>query len=213
MKRTLLLGAATALMFSTGVVMAQSSTGTPSAQSGATQQQQQNKAQDSATQQSADKQKQNPALAPNAVGDKSAMSGTASLDQMMGKDVYDAEGKKLGSIEDIILDPTTGKAQLAVIERGGLLGIGGKSFAVDYTLIGMEGDRLVAKQVTEDQAKAMPEFKYEDNAVSYNRNKGQATQGQGHSGSTSGQHMNQGGAGSGVGGTAPAGAPNSTPKQ
>ena len=201
MKRTLLLGAATALMFSTGAVMAQSN---PAQQP------------NSATQQSLDKQKQNPAMAPNAVGDKSAMPDAASLDKMMGKDVYGAEGNKIGSIEDIILDPTTGKAQLAVIERGGLLGIGGKSFAVDYTLIGMEGDRLVAKQVTEAQAKAMPEFQYGDNAVSYNRNRDR----NGQSGTMGSQPMNQGGAGSGVSGTAPSGAPNNgattgstTPKQ
>jgi len=159
MKRTLLLGAATALMFASGVAMAQSN---PAQQP------------NSATQQGVTQQ-QNPSMAPNAVGDKAGMGAAASLDHLMGKDVYGAEGNKIGSIEDIILDPQTGKAQLAVIERGGLLGIGGKSFAVDYTLIGMEGDRLVAKQVTEEQAKAMPEFKYGDNAVSYNRSRNQGS--------------------------------------
>lgn len=159
MKRTLLLGAATALVFGSGVALAQTN---PAQQP------------NSATHNNAVQQQQNPSLAPNAVGDKSAMGDAASLDKMIGKDVYGADGKKIGSIDDIILDPQTGKAQLAVIERGGLLGIGGKDFAVDYTLIGMEGDRLVAKQVTEEQAKAMPEFKYGDNAVSYNRSRNQS---------------------------------------
>ena len=158
MKRTLLLGTATALMLGAGAVMAQSSTGTPSAQP-------------DATRQNTDLQKQNPALAPGAVGDKSAMGDAASLEKMMGKNVYGADGNKIGSIDDIILDPQTGKAQVAVIERGGLLGIGGKSIGIDYTLLGVEGDRIVAKQVTEEQAKAMPEFEYSDNAVSYNRNR------------------------------------------
>lgn len=154
MKQNLLLTTATVFMLGAGVAMAQSSNGTPSAQSGAIQQQQ-----------------QNPAAAPNAVGDKSAMGGTASLDAMMGKDVYGADGKKIGSIEDLILDPQTGQAKMAVIERGGLLGIGGKNIGIDYTLLGMEGDRIVAKQVTEAQAKDMPEFHYSDNAVSYNKDR------------------------------------------
>ena len=159
MKRTLFLSTATVLMLGAGVAMAQS---------GATQQP------NSATQQNRAQQSQNPATAPGAVGDKSAMGDSASLEKMMGKDVYGADGNKLGSIDDIILDPQTGKAQLAVIERGGVLGIGGKSIGLDYTLLGMEGDRLVAKQVTEDQAKAMPEFQYSDNAVSYNRSRNQS---------------------------------------
>lgn len=158
MKRTLVLGAATALALAAGAATAQTN---PAQQP------------NSATQQGITQQQQNPSLAPNAVGDKSTMSSAASLEKMMGKDVYGAEGNKIGSIEDIILDPQTGRAQLAIVERGGLLGIGGKSFAIDYTLLGMEGDRLVAKQVTEAQAKAMPEFKYSDNAVSYNRSRNQ----------------------------------------
>lgn len=158
MKRTLLLGTAAAMMFGAGVAMAQSD---------ATQQP------NSATQQNRVQQSQNPATAPNAVGDKSAMGSAASLERMIGKDVYGADGNKIGSIDDIILDPQTGRAQLAVVERGGVLGIGGKSIGLDYTLLGMEGDRLVAKQVTEEQAKAMPEFQYGDNAVSYNRSKNQ----------------------------------------
>jgi len=163
MKRNLLLTTATVLMLGAGVAMAQSSTGTPSAQSGATP--------NSATQGAMQNQQQNPSAAPNAVGDKSAMGTNVSLDQMMGKDVYGADGNKIGSIGDIILDPQTGRAQLAVVERGGLLGIGGKSIGIDYTLLGMEGDRLVAKQVTEAQAKDMPEFTYQDNAVSYNKDR------------------------------------------
>jgi len=168
MKRTLLLGTATALAtaLTTALMLA---TGAATAQTNPAQQP------NSATQQNVIQQKQNPATAPNAVGDKSAMGSDASIEKMMGKDVYGADGKKLGSIDDIILDPQTGKAQLAVLERGGVLGIGGKSIGIDYTLLGMEGDRLVAKQVTEDQAKAMPEFKYSDNAVSYNRSRTQGT--------------------------------------
>ncbi|HYG90907.1 MAG TPA: PRC-barrel domain-containing protein [Azospirillum sp.] len=163
MKQNLLLTTATVLMLGTGMAMAQNPagppTGDPAAQPG------------SATQNSVQQQQQNPAAAPNAVGDRTPMGDAASLDKLMGKDVYGADGKKLGSIEDIILDPQTGKAQLAVVQHGGVLGIGGKEIGIDFALLGMEGDRIVAKQVTEAQAQAMPEFKYADNAVSYNRDR------------------------------------------
>ena len=195
MKRTLLLGTAAAFMLSTGVAMAQS---------GSTQPQTQN--QGSTIQQNADQQKRNPALAPNATGNQAGVGDQASLEMIMGKEVYSADGNKLGAIEDIILDPATGKPQLAVIERGGLLGIGGKEIAVDYTLLSMDNGRVVAAQLTEEQVKAMPEFQRSDNMVSFSKDRGKSQ------GGSQGTPMNQGGA--------PAGSPNSgattgstTPKQ
>jgi sporulation protein YlmC with PRC-barrel domain len=41
-----------------------------------------------------------------------------------GTDVYNIAGEKLGSVHDVMIDKTTGKAQYAIMSFGGFLGIG-----------------------------------------------------------------------------------------
>ena len=174
MKRNLFLTTATVLMLGTGMAMAQSSPGT---------------ATDPATQPSATSQTSS-GSASGSSQQAGATGNAVSLEKMMGKDVYGSDGQKLGSIEDFILDPQTGAANVAVLQHGGVLGVGGKSIAVDYNLLTMDGDRIVVEDITQAQLDAMPEFEYDDSAVSMNR------------GRDSGGQQNQGG-----------NAPPATPKQ
>lgn len=113
---------------------------------------------------------QRPAVA-SAGGSAAAQQG-ASIEKMMGKDVYGENGKKLGDVADIILDAQSGKATQVILNRGGVLGIGAKQVALDYNLLRAEGNRVVARQVTEDQVKQMAEFKYDDNTVSLGKRNG-----------------------------------------
>ena len=55
--------------------------------------------------------------------------GTSSL---IEDDVYDAAGKLLGQIEEIVLDARTGCVRYAVLGFGGVLGIGRKRLAVPW---------------------------------------------------------------------------------
>jgi len=55
--------------------------------------------------------------------------GTSSL---IEDDVYDAAGKFLGQIEEIVLDARTGCVRYAVLGLGGFLGIGRKRLAVPW---------------------------------------------------------------------------------
>ncbi|MGA1859779.1 DUF4142 domain-containing protein [Azospirillum sp. 11R-A] len=109
-------------------------------------------------------------------GVASAAGGTAqqstSFEKMMSKDVYGENGKKLGDVADIILDAQTGKATQVILNRGGVLGIGAKHVALDYNLLRPDGNRFVARQVTEDQVKQMAEFKYDDTTVSLGKRHG-----------------------------------------
>jgi sporulation protein YlmC with PRC-barrel domain len=58
--------------------------------------------------------------------------GTTSL---IEDDVYDAAGKFLGKIEEIILDTRTGCVWHAVLALGGFLGIGRKRFAIPWSAL------------------------------------------------------------------------------
>ncbi|GLR80729.1 DUF4142 domain-containing protein (plasmid) [Azospirillum oryzae] len=112
-----------------------------------------------------------PAVASAGAAGAATQQG-ASIEKMMGKDVYGENGKKLGDVADIILDSQTGKATQVILNRGGVLGIGAKQVALDYNLLRADGDRVVARQVTEDQVKQMAEFKYDDNTVSLGKRNG-----------------------------------------
>lgn len=115
---------------------------------------------------------QRPAVASAGAGAGAATQQGASIEKMMGKDVYGENGKKLGDVADIILDAQSGKATQVILNRGGVLGIGAKQVALDYNLLRTDGDRVVARQVTEDQVKQMAEFKYDDNTVSLGKRNG-----------------------------------------
>ncbi|CAO3440176.1 DUF4142 domain-containing protein [Azospirillum endophyticum] len=134
-------------------------------------------------------------------GVASAAGGTSqqgtSFEKMVGKDVYGENGKKLGDVADVILDAQSGKATQVILNRGGLLGIGAKHVALDYNLLRTDGDRVVARQVTEDQVKQMAEFKYDDNTVSLGKRHG------GHNSGSTGGTANHSGTATSPDGTQP----------
>ncbi len=55
-------------------------------------------------------------------------------------DVYDAAGKFLGEIEEIVLDVRTGCVRYVVLALGGFLGIGQKRFAVPWRALTPDAD-------------------------------------------------------------------------
>src|SRR5450759_4548783 len=76
-------------------------------------------------------------------------------------DVYDASGRFLGEIEEILIDVRTGCVRHVVLALGGFLGIGRKRFAVPWSAFTPDADyrrcivdvalmRLVALPVPQD---------------------------------------------------------------
>lgn len=53
----------------------------------------------------------------------------ARASKVIGREVRDASGQKLGEIKDLIVDMRTGRLQYAVLDFGGVLGVGDKLFA------------------------------------------------------------------------------------
>jgi sporulation protein YlmC with PRC-barrel domain len=51
---------------------------------------------------------------------------------LLGVNVRNAAGEHLGKIEDMVVDPTSGKIRYAVLSFGGFLGMGNKLFAVPW---------------------------------------------------------------------------------
>lgn len=93
----------------------------------------------------------------------------ASLEDLIGQDVYGSDGTKLGEVADIILDADTKQATLALVDHGGFLGLGTKQAPIDINLMRAEGDRIVIDGMTKEQIQAMADFDYEDTTVSLGR--------------------------------------------
>ena len=63
-------------------------------------------------------------------------SGTLiAADQVEGTDVYNMQGDKLGTVDDVMIDKVSGKAIYAVISFGGFLGIGEKYHPLPWSTL------------------------------------------------------------------------------
>ena len=59
-------------------------------------------------------------------------AGRLNVDDLTGTDVRNLEDESLGSVSDIIVDPSTGQLSYAIVARGGFLGIGEDYVAVPW---------------------------------------------------------------------------------
>jgi hypothetical protein len=61
-------------------------------------------------------------------------------DKESGKAVYGAENKKIGSIERVMVDETSGEIAYAVLNFGGFLGIGNEHYPVSWKVLRYDSD-------------------------------------------------------------------------
>ena len=80
-------------------------------------------------------------------------------DTLIGDDVYNLEGEKLGEIKEIMLDTRTGAVAYAVLAFGGLLGLGDKLFAVPWSVLTLNTSRkCFMLNVDKERLKMAPGF-------------------------------------------------------
>lgn len=58
----------------------------------------------------------------------------------IGSSVTNAQGESLGKIDDLVIDPATGRITYAAMSRGSVLGLGGKLFAVSWEALRLQPD-------------------------------------------------------------------------
>jgi len=98
-----------------------------------------------------------PAAGPVAVAPTTGVFPMADdVKSLMGKDVYGANGKKVGEINNLLVGPDT-RVHAAIVEFGGFLGIGEHKVAVPWDQLNVTKDR-VTTNMTEDQVKAAPRW-------------------------------------------------------
>jgi sporulation protein YlmC with PRC-barrel domain len=103
-----------------------------------------------------------PATAPG--GDNKFMTNEAPNQWLVGnlwnKNVYDASGKSIGDLKDVVVGPD-GKIQALVIGVGGFLGLGEKNVAVDYGFVQKNGSispNRITLNMSEQDLRAAPNF-------------------------------------------------------
>ena len=65
-------------------------------------------------------------------------SGVLKASDLLGMNVEGIDGKKLGDIKDLVIDPEEGAVEYAVLEFGGFAGIGDKYFAVPWEALHLD---------------------------------------------------------------------------
>jgi sporulation protein YlmC with PRC-barrel domain len=58
-----------------------------------------------------------------------------SSERVEGTTVYNSNGDKLGSIDDLMIDKRTGQVRYAVLEFGGFLGMGTDRYPLPWTML------------------------------------------------------------------------------
>jgi hypothetical protein len=78
---------------------------------------------------------------------------------IVGDNVTNAEDENLGTIKDLMINVRSGIIEYAVIEFGGVAGIGGKLFAFPYSEFHIDEDnRCFILDKTREELKELPGF-------------------------------------------------------
>lgn len=85
--------------------------------------------------------------------------------KVLGLEVHNNSDKNVGEIGDLLVDPRTGEIRYAVLEVGGVLGVGEDHRVVPWSYVQVVTDEKDAEKchartlLTEDQVKAAPAYK------------------------------------------------------
>jgi sporulation protein YlmC with PRC-barrel domain len=69
------------------------------------------------------------------------MQQISRASKIIGTDVKDSYGEKLGDIKELVLNPESGQVVYAVVSYGGAFGVGDKLFAVPWNALHWAHDK------------------------------------------------------------------------
>ena len=90
---------------------------------------------------------------------REASTGWSAKKQILGKDVYNEAGEKVGDINDLIVAPSRAFAY-AIVGVGGFLGMGEHNVAVPVSKLKQQMGKIVLSGATKEALKAAPKFEY-----------------------------------------------------
>ncbi|HEX2012372.1 MAG TPA: PRC-barrel domain-containing protein [Roseateles sp.] len=98
----------------------------------------------------------------------SSSNPVISSDKVEGTAVYNAQGEKLGSIDNLVIDKRSGLVRYAALEFGGFLGIGTDRYPIPWSLLkydtGLDGYVVPLQQ---SQLEKAPKYADDDREPDY----------------------------------------------
>jgi len=86
--------------------------------------------------------------------------GGADARKLIGRNIKNAQNETIGEIKSVHLDPN-GKVDGVLVGVGGFLGMGEREVLLGWRDLQIDANgEIVRVNMTKDQLKAMPEFKY-----------------------------------------------------
>jgi sporulation protein YlmC with PRC-barrel domain len=86
-------------------------------------------------------------------------TGWSAKKQILGQEVHNDKGEKVGKIDDLIIAPDE-MVSYAIVGAGGFLSIGRHDVAIPVNQFKMENGKIVLPGATKEAIKAMPEFEW-----------------------------------------------------
>jgi sporulation protein YlmC with PRC-barrel domain len=83
--------------------------------------------------------------------------------QLMDRDVYTTDNTEIGEVEDLVIDPASGRVTTVVIEVENRLGLTDKHVAVDLNQLRLTpGERRITINMTRDNVRSLRGVTYND---------------------------------------------------
>jgi hypothetical protein len=79
--------------------------------------------------------------ASNAMQTVTSSSSVVTSDRVAGTDVFNPAGDSLGSIDYLVIDKLSGRIRYAVMEFGGILGMGADRYPLPWSMLRYDVDK------------------------------------------------------------------------
>ncbi len=86
-------------------------------------------------------------------------TGWSLKKSVLGKSVYNEEGKAIGKVDDVIVAPDKA-VSYAIVGAGGFLGMGKHDVAIPVNQFRVDNGKITLPGATKDALKALPKFEY-----------------------------------------------------
>ena len=83
--------------------------------------------------------------------------GWSGKKDLLGKPVYNDNGEKVGTIDDVIIGPDR-TASFAIVSAGGFVGLSKHKVAIPFSQLQLKADRAVLPGATKDAIRSLPEY-------------------------------------------------------
>ena len=98
-------------------------------------------------------------MQPASMAERETTSSLIPSDQVEGTAVYDAQSKRIGKVERLVIDKPGGRVVNAVLSFGGFIGIGANHYPIPWAMLDYD-EKLGGYRVdiTEEQLKTAPKI-------------------------------------------------------